>query len=810
MGKATHNGYTLYFKMLPKLPGLEEAVGRWTRNLIGFGAPHVELFRLDSYPVLVSQEIKGLTLKEAIQKHPERLKQLDQKSLAQVLFATMLVNPEDGKPDNYIVEQISDNSPLYRLIGVDNDQAFVPAVAKEQKKEWFKALSVVQVKCILYCLDQMDQPIEQETREAFKNLDPRLLLSTWLSELDLVHQRQVELFANTKDNNALLKKLFQEHDSYVGVPFKKGDLHEFYDRFLRLQKALHDPNVKTYHDLLMRVEPDLGKRYGALRQDPKSPKDLYERFKKIDGKFFSQSMGTITSGKDTLVSKGISEKEAIDDIIKRDRHFTPKLALKELERRVDEVAKMEISSLFQAQNNNIEAFASEEFRNKFFKDLDFNHTLLDKEKKNYGPVSIESQKVLLNGLIPYELHELTLNNCQTLTLPILKTFRLQDLTQVSLTGCAGVTSQVPTYLSGQCLGLVHLNLSQCGYLTYIAGGTFFSSPLPFPNLQKLYINQVPQLTQLNVEAHKLLTLEAKENPNLVTLKVQSTSLKTVNISKSMKITDQILDELEKTCPNSIIHCKNCSQILLPNFRQSRQTSREKQFGVNMPPTQNVLRKIQVTYEKKLISLNLHDTKINLGLVKDLANNTILTCLDLYGSGICNEGVKALSQNTTLKELNLHGNGNITTTEVRALAQNKSLIALDLSANWIGDLSAMALSKNTTLTYLNLDYNKIGDEGAMALSKNTTLTKLNLSRNSIGDKGAKAFKDNTTLTYLSLRSNEIGNEGVKALTKNTTLTSLDLYSNNIDKNTLSLIKEMLERNKYRKKEEEKNNNNNENK
>ncbi len=780
VGKAAYNGYTLYFKFLPKLPGLEEAVGRWTRNLIGFGAPHVELFRLNDDPILVSQEIKGLTLKETIKDHPERLKQLDLPSLSQLLFITMLTNPEDGKPDNYIVEQISEKPSTYRLIGVDNDQAFVPPVAREQKTSIFqKAPPIVQVKSVLFCLDQMDRPIEEETRYRFKSFDPHALISTWLNELDQVHEQQLSLFANEQNNNALLRKLFESHDSYMGIPFKKGDLHDFYDRFLRLQSALYDPSVITYHDLLMRVEPGLGKRYGVLRQDPKCPKDLYERFKTVDGKFFSQTMGTMTSGKDTLGAQGISEKEVIQDIIKKDRHYSPKRALEELEKRVKEVSIMETLTILEEGGGNKEALASEEFRNKLFKTLDFNHTKLDKRGKTYGPMPINTQQALLSYIYPYKLHDLTLINCHAFTFPILETnLQIQGLTLVNLRGCSGVTSQVPTYLSGQCSGLVHLDLSQCGNLTYIVGGTIVSSPLLFSNLQKLYVNQTPQLTQLNVEANKLLTLEAKDNPSLSVFKVQSASLKTVDVSKSPKITDETLDGVGESSPNLVtIVCKECPQLKAPEFREK--FPRFPQLKIEKEDFQ----KIKSAYEQKLTQKL---TELN---------------LSFWGNNIGAVGAEWLSKNMTLTALNLGGN-NIGDVGAEWLSKNTTLTKLYLNYNKIGEVGAKWLSKNTTLTTLNLGENSIGDVGTEWLSKNSTLTELDLYDNNIGPVGAEWLSKNSTLTKLNLHWNKIGDVGAEWLLKNTTLTELNLGFNKISRKAMTLIGKMLERNKKCREEKEK--------
>ena len=87
---------------------------------------------------------------------------LDERDLSGLIVVAMLINPEDGKPDNYIVEVHPTKVGQYRLVGVDNDHAFVPALVKEKPDKGNLLRSpqpVVQVKTILYCLDQMKRKL---------------------------------------------------------------------------------------------------------------------------------------------------------------------------------------------------------------------------------------------------------------------------------------------------------------------------------------------------------------------------------------------------------------------------------------------------------------------------------------------------------------------------------------------------------------------------------------------------------------------------------------------------------------------------
>jgi len=89
----------------------------------------------------------------------------------------------------------------------------------------------------------------------------------------------------------------------------------------------------------------------------------------------------------------------------------------------------------------------------------------------------------------------------------------------------------------------------------------------------------------------------------------------------------------------------------------------------------------------------------------------------------------------------------TTVLAEAFKINRSVTALDLACNNIGDEVAKALAgalkTNRSVTALDLRWSKIGAEGAKALAgalkTNRSVTALNLEHNNIGDEGAKQLR-----------------------------------------------------------------------
>ena len=201
----------------------------------------------------------------------------------------------------------------------------------------------------------MKAPIHASVRERFKAFNPLLILQKWLDDIALVHLRQVALFNNEHDNNELLKNLFEKHNSFIGVAFNKGDLHQIYDRFVRIQDALHDAEVETYWDLLLRVDARLAQRYHIVLNDPLwSAKDMYERFKKVDSVYYGPAMETITSSKQILEAQGIPEQELLRDIRQIDRQYSTRQALIELKQRANESADFELTTVLLTEGGKLQ------------------------------------------------------------------------------------------------------------------------------------------------------------------------------------------------------------------------------------------------------------------------------------------------------------------------------------------------------------------------------------------------------------------------------------------------------------------------
>lgn len=266
---------TFYFKFNPEFPGIEEAVGTLTRRVIGFGAPYTEVISYEGTPVLISSGIQGETLKDVIL----RGREVRLEGLHQMMLMAILINPEDGKGDNYMVEPFmtNDGEVKHRLVGIDNERAFVPAISENKKK--------IQVKTILYLFPQMLEEITEDVKRLFIAQNVQTLLREWL--------------------------LFLEERT-LGIPFRRGALEHLYTKFIRLQNCLQEEGI-TPLDVLKRLEPDLGLRY---EPHLRSSLPLYEKFRRADGALYGVGDTTVSLAVDVLKTYGevITPREALREL----------------------------------------------------------------------------------------------------------------------------------------------------------------------------------------------------------------------------------------------------------------------------------------------------------------------------------------------------------------------------------------------------------------------------------------------------------------------------------------------------------------
>jgi Leucine-rich repeat (LRR) protein len=192
--------------------------------------------------------------------------------------------------------------------------------------------------------------------------------------------------------------------------------------------------------------------------------------------------------------------------------------------------------------------------------------------------------------------------------------------------------------------------------------------------------------------------------------------------------------------------------------------------------------------KKLKSLNLLYSKFNKDVVAALAKNTTLSSLQIsLDTDKTLDDIEMLANNGTLIHLELVNTGSLDWSDHVEIGKffenNPSLTTLSIAGFQLGD-GAKYLANNTHFTELNLYFSKISDEGAIALAKNGSLKKLGLAFNWVGEKGIIALANSSSLQDLDLTQSHITEAAAYALAKSN-LSTLIIWCNLCNLNPLMM-------------------------
>jgi len=189
------------------------------------------------------------------------------------------------------------------LVGVDNDHAFVDPLLRGRSLLGFGAeYTKLQVKCILYCFDQMQEPIHPKTRELFLKLGAAQHIQGWLIDLVSQEKRYAALFSPKE-----MASFFKATATAIPILFPKGCVANIYEKLLRLQKILQEDANITPLQLLRCTIPELGVRYEEAFKGEKTP---WERFDTLCGVHYSKAikgrLGTKLNSRQILNSQSLS------------------------------------------------------------------------------------------------------------------------------------------------------------------------------------------------------------------------------------------------------------------------------------------------------------------------------------------------------------------------------------------------------------------------------------------------------------------------------------------------------------------------
>ena len=381
----------------------------------------------------------------------------------------------------------------------DNDHALVEVNQQDDVKAF-------QVKTILYCLDQMQQPLDEKAIQAFLEKSADEIIPQWLDALEQSQNRYEALFSS-EVREKLLKK---ESIPQIMIPPKS--IPKLYERWLRLKSALEETPQKTALELLITVDPLVGLRYQEVFEQEKNP---LSRFHTVASPayFFMPKVGhykTLVTSCQLLKTQAISEK-----LLVTTRQYSPLEAKKELYQAIEQMQSVDecAKRLERGDSQLFQTIALTTVKEAILKKSDFKQLEVKQQQK-----LIESWLNKKEGIIG--LQNLTLTNLTEIKTKDLENLfkHSPDLQFLRLSGLSNITTlsflesagkQLKTLTLNQMNGLTHLLLMQPQAL------------LKLPNLKTLQI-EVASLSDIQIKAPQLSHLILGDLPRCQTLDLPQT------------------------------------------------------------------------------------------------------------------------------------------------------------------------------------------------------------------------------------------------------------------------------------------------
>ncbi|NGX62333.1 MAG: hypothetical protein K940chlam9_01830, partial [Chlamydiae bacterium] len=793
----------LHFKELPYQPLMEYAIHSLTHRIMGKATPATTLARIEipgkklAYPVLISETISGKEI------HPEEA--LDKKHLTWLRLCEILTKPGDGRLSNYLVRQ-------RKVYCIDNDISFMEPVLKPH----------VGKRKVTFCstLFTLDQSLDKGVLQKFCQLEPDLILTDWLEELQKQEEAYLSLFPDPKE----LQTFYEKDKDKRFTPtllFAKGAISTLCMQFYHLQDVLRNK--------VLEQPPLLLRELMSLQNTEKNQVGpLVERqYQKAFSKSFEKRLEVATA---TRTDQSMTSQKAMQlnyktiptfEEIQKRRAYSLQKALQELCLLETQKLWNQVFITKNSEEYSLEAdFSSIEDPEReklLLKALQF---LYDAKKQKPTSITLQNTKTLTPAILEKLLHlglrSLDLSYGELVsdtgflfsatTLSQIETLS-PHLEELHLEGCPALRNPVFNLPK-----LKKLNLSRCSNLVSFKGESF--------TLQELKVNHCPKLTTVTTTLSAEINIDWKETPNLNNKDFVE---QLYQLGKQYAEGNGVPKDPEK----AIVLWEKAAEgnhSPIQNDLAKAQCQLGKQYaegdGVPKDPEKAIIHwkkaaKIGYKHAQKIIewterlseetTLDLKRSKIEENgahaIAEALKVNTSLTSLNLHNNKIGENGAHAIAEalkvNVSLTNLYLYRN-KIEENGANAIAEslkvNTSLTILDLSINEIEENGANAIAEslkvNTSLTILDLSINEIGDNDANAIAEslkvNTSLTSLNLNENNIGDNGvnaiAESLKVNTSLTSLNLGNSYIKNNGANAIAEslkvNTSLTSLNLEGSDI--------------------------------
>ncbi len=827
----------LHLKAHPGLPAYEIAAKSLQWHLTGsWHASRLLWFRMMRgesevrfYPVLVTATLPGSTLNsfsqsnELVTQQKKQDAQFDpkifQKTFSwQVIFA-LVSYLGDAKSDNYIL------SPEGSVQSIDQEEilgrAFFPpqTLPSEQGR---KIRHRIGIKNILFCMPEMDEPVENDVLTQFLALPAETLFRVFLADM-ADYNRQLQGLENLEER--YIKRMGageKTEASMLKMRMRPEALQQSYYALIELQKFIRDERQGSrrvsHRDLLNYLEPALGALYQRAFDEYATPA---ERFKVITTGLYDivetetiEETPVATSEKASAAPRVVVTQHhkslstvlllhhLLGDCRKKEDFEQKQLpygVASESPISVDACTELETTwAVHQAVRQALQAMRRGDFS--------YLQTLLQEDTQarpsdadlplrlkwqarqrslfnfvfqrlDFSQINID-EKLFIEGLINllgksfFFIKKLHIIGAKTLSDEQFEKIisHFPDLGVIKLENCALLGQDSFIMLGKNCPRLAVIIIDNLPNLEKITAWGY-EYRYTYPSLTQLTVAHCPQLKLINIVAENLRHLCLESSKNLNELRTQSKNLHSLKLIRAEKITDSEFGEIAADWTRlQKLEITGCTQlqdirIVMPKLAVLKASGCDalRVFAARS----DVLTHLDVSHNPLLTEEGLTDVMTVLSWLRSPS-------LDCNGSGQLQGMTTVKRGEACLIQAGMSANeAPLLFVNLQDLV-NRKLVKMDLRRHQIGDAGARALAEvlkeDRTLIRMDLKGNKIGNAGAGALAEvlkiNSTLTQIDLGFNQISDAGAgalaEALKENRTLTQMDLKGNKIGDAGARAL------------------------------------------------
>jgi ankyrin repeat protein len=269
-------GARIHFKHNPHAPGIEFLVSSLGNLIAGQGATPTELVKIfgpDGIPrtYQASQTVVGDVLERIIRDHPEYIHLITDYNYTATMILGVLTDPQDGKPDNYMVEFTVDENKQPKsleILGIDNDIAFSDVLISKfvQTPSGKQHQYFINIKNVIYLFPQMNKPVNRTFCDRFLKEHPAVKILNWLKGIADKNQgydklRNQGVFTESDFSGGRCSK----RGLQLPIRLTPGTIKTLYRKLMYLFDVFQRGAEITHEQILLALEPEVAKHYQDVR-----------------------------------------------------------------------------------------------------------------------------------------------------------------------------------------------------------------------------------------------------------------------------------------------------------------------------------------------------------------------------------------------------------------------------------------------------------------------------------------------------------------------------------------------------------------